>query len=329
MIVSASRRTDLPGYYSEWLLQRLHERVAVAVNPFNPRQRRTVALGPDDVDAFVFWTRDPIRLEQLVRRAERLGHDRWVAHVTITALSEQLEPRRIPPRAAVEGVRRLADRARCPRRAIWRYDPIVLGPQDRPEQHLERFAALASELEGSVRRVVVSFLDIYRKTARRLEAAGYPYEDAEAALTPEARGALVGELVRIAAGRGMEVELCAEPESFEAHGAPATRCVDPILLGELFPDRRFEVRKDPGQRRDCGCAPSVDIGMPDTCLRGCVYCYATRSDRAAVERHRRHDPSLKTLLPVAPSTPATEIGRRELPEGRRETEHARPRLPGL
>jgi DNA repair photolyase len=329
VIVSASRRTDLPGYYSEWLLRRLREGFAVAVNPFNPRQRRRVPLGADDVDAFVFWTRDPRRLAALTARIERLGHPRWIAHVTVTGLSSELEPRGMAAREAVQGIRRLAERARDPRRVIWRYDPIVLGPRDRPHLHRERFDALAEALEGSVRQVVVSYLDLYRKTARRLQAAGYPHEGGPSEPVPEGRGELLGELAALARRRGIELRVCAEPDDHTGYEAPAGRCVDPELLSSLFPDRKFPQRKDPGQRAACGCAPSVDIGMPDTCLRGCVYCYATRSDRTATERRRRHDPAAATLVPVAPSDPEREISPRTKPEGRGESRSEHPRLPGL
>jgi hypothetical protein len=329
MIVSASRRTDLPGFYGEWLLNRVRAGHAVAVNPFNPRQRRRVPLDPGAVDAFVFWTRDPERLAQLAARLEDLGHRRFIAHVTLTGLARELEPGSPEPAAAVAGMKRLAERAGNPRRVIWRYDPILLGPRDRPQQHEERFAALARAVAGHAGRVVVSFLDLYRKTERRLRKAGYPYFPEEDPDQDFARRRLLASLSRTAAEHGLELQVCAEPAPYERVGAPAARCVDPALLGELFPDRGFPPGKDPGQRGHCGCAPSVDLGVPDTCPRGCVYCYATRTDRLGRERYQRHDPGGESLFEVAPAPKGNEVPRREEAEGRRENERENPRLPGL
>jgi DNA repair photolyase len=329
MIVSASRRTDLPGFYGEWLLNRVRAGYAVSVNPFNPRQRRRVPLDAEAVDAFVFWTRDPGRLAELTAELEGLGHRRWIAHVTLTGLARELEPASPEPAAAVAGIERLAAKAGDPRRITWRYDPILLGPADRPSQHEERFAGLARALSGHVGRVVVSFLDLYRKTERRLRAAGYPHSAEDGPARGSERRALLARLSGIAADHGLALEVCAEPESYAAERAPAARCVDPALLAQLFPERSFPSRKDPGQRGHCGCAPSVDLGVPDTCPRGCVYCYATRTERLGRERHLRHDPGAESLFEVAPSAPEHEIPRREDAEGQGEDERENPRLPGL
>lgn len=329
MIVSASRRTDLPGFYGEWLLRRVREGHAVAVNPFNPRQRRRVPLTEEAVDAFVFWTRDPARLADLVTRLEPLGQRRWIGHVTVTGLARELEPGCPPTEAAVAGIERLAGLAGDPRRVIWRYDPILLGPRDGPDEHLRRFEALAKRLEGSVRRAVVSFLDLYRKTERRLGQAGYPYADAGATDHAGTRRTLIRGLAERARAHGIELQVCAEPDEYDEQGARAARCVDPVLLSSLFPERSFPARKDPGQRGHCGCVPSVDLGVPDTCPRGCVYCYATRSDGLGRSRHRHHDPGSPTLFEVAPCPDGNEVRGGEDAEDRRENQPKNPRLPGL
>ena len=59
MIISASRRTDIPAFYAEWMVQRLREGYCTVANPFNRNQVTRISLKPEDVDAIVFWTRNP------------------------------------------------------------------------------------------------------------------------------------------------------------------------------------------------------------------------------------------------------------------------------
>lgn len=301
MIVSASRRTDIPAFYMPWLLGRLEAGYCVSVNPFNPRQRRRVSLRPDDVDAIVFWTRRPDRIAETLERIESLGHTRTAALVTITGLPAELEPHSPPSGRAVAALIDLAGRYGDPRRVAWRYDPILLGPEQSASVHRRRFERLARQLRGSTRRVIVSFLDRYLKAERRLAAlrpGGYPLGPPDSHESSEAH-ALIRDLAQIAKESGMDLEVCAEPVSFADAGAPPARCIDASWLAELFPDRGFPQAKHKGQREHCGCAPSIDIGMPDTCLHGCVYCYATRSHERALAAHARHDLHGVSLLPLA------------------------------
>jgi hypothetical protein len=310
VIVSASRRTDIPAFAMPWMERRLAAGWCRVVNPFNPAQQRLVSLAPGEVDALVFWTRAPGRLARRVPALSALGHDRIAAHVTITGYRRELEPNVPSTRRALDGARALAEALGSPRAVRWRYDPILLGGRDTAEDHRRRFEALARALEGFTREVVVSFVDLYRKTARRLaalEPGGYPV-DPEAGARDEDRS-LIRDLVAMAEAAGMRVTTCAEPRSFASEGAAPGRCIDPAWLGALFPGRDLPRRKDPGQRRDCGCAPSIDVGVPDTCLHGCAYCYAVNSQRAAVARFARHDPEGDALLPVPHRGRPSVVGR--------------------
>ena len=59
MIISASRRTDIPSFYSEWMLNRLKEKYVLVRNPMNIHQVSKIDLSPNVVDAIVFWTKNP------------------------------------------------------------------------------------------------------------------------------------------------------------------------------------------------------------------------------------------------------------------------------
>jgi hypothetical protein len=96
MIVSASRRTDVPAFYGEWFLNRLDAGYCMVRNPSGKPYR--VSLRREDVDGFVFWTKDvgPF-MEGLVAISQR-GYTFYVQH-TINNYPASLEPR-VPPAGA-------------------------------------------------------------------------------------------------------------------------------------------------------------------------------------------------------------------------------------
>lgn len=293
-VISASRRTDIPAFYSRWLEHRLRAGFCLVPNPFNPGQVARVSLRPEEVDAIVFWTRDPDPAGPLLDLLDGLGIPTLFL-VTITAYGPPLERATPAPERAVEAFRRLADRL-GPERVVWRYDPIILGPGLEPDHHRRRFEWLSARLRGSTTTVKTSFVDLYRKTRRRLAALpGGELLLRDPAAEPQA-GALLADLAALARGAGMGLETCAEEADWSDAGAPRGRCIDPVRLNRLF-GLRLPLVEDRGQRPACGCAPARDIGMTDSCLHGCAYCYATRSHDAALTRHNRHEPTAPTLIP--------------------------------
>ena len=296
MIISASRRTDIPAFYGRWFVNRLRAGWCQVANPFNANQVRTVSLAPEDVDAFVFWTRNPAPFWPALDEVEARSIP-FLFLITLTGYGPPLEPHGPPTAPTIEQIRRLADRI-GPRRVTWRYDPIVLGSGHELENHLDRFGRLSAALRGSVDRVVISGLDLYAKTRRRL--AALPDGDS---LAHDPRQSPSWEpLIRGLAGRavdaGMGLVSCAEPDDLTSFGAPPAGCLDGLRLREIT-GKPIPLAKDPGQRPACRCVASRDIGAPNTCLHGCTYCYATRSHATAVRRHAMHDPQAPSLIPMA------------------------------
>ena len=286
MIVSASRRTDIPAFYGEWFLNRLRAGYAIARNPMNPRQARRVSLRPGDVDACVFWSKDfrPLmaRLPEI-----RAAFPVAVQH-TLTPYAAPLEPRLGDKRAIVEGMCALS-RAIGPDCLIWRYDPIVLSDALTPEWHIRAFERACGLLGGATRRCVISFVQLYPRVRRAME----PLCRAPA---PEEMRALAAELARIARAHGIALTSCCPPEGLELPGVMREACISAALI-EAATGKPVTPRRDSGQRRRCLCLPSVDIGAYHCCPHMCAYCYANWS-AAAVERNcARHDPLGEELLP--------------------------------
>jgi hypothetical protein len=295
VIISASRRTDIPAFYADWFGNRLQAGYCLVPNPFNPSQVARVSLRREDVDAIVFWTRNPAPMWAILDQLDGDGYP-YVFLLTLTGYGPPLEPGSPPLARAIDSFTRLAGRI-GPARVVWRYDPIVFGRQLTVDDHIARFRMLAGRLDGATEMVKISFVDLYHKTRRRLDRLAGGREYLTDPVTSQALPRLLSALKEIVAEHGMDIETCAEEQDFTAFGARPGRCIDGLLLARLFAGS-FPITKDPGQRRDCRCAPSKDIGMNDSCLHGCVYCYATRSHQVAVGNHGRHDPGAPSLLPL-------------------------------
>jgi len=285
MIVSASYRTDIPAFYADWLLQRLDQGYCLVGNPYGGPPSR-VSLAPEDVDGFVFWTRNLGRFAP-VAAALRARGTPFVVQMTITGYPKPLEAAVQPWERAVAQLRTLAAEYGV-RAGVWRYDPIVFTPlMTPPDWHRERFAALADAVAGAVDEVVISLADDYRKSRRNLAALGLAADPPPADLE-----GFVGDLADIAARRGLRLTACTEP----GLKAPPARCIDAARLGDLA-GRAVRARQR-GNRPGCLCAESRDIGAYDSCVQGCAYCYAVADRDLAARRLGAHRPDAERLIPA-------------------------------
>lgn len=264
MIISASRRTDLPAFYSQWFFRRLQEGYVLVRNPVNPRQISRVSLAPEVVDGFVFWTKNP---GPMLPWLDRLPGCPYYFQVTLTPYGAEIE-RNLPSKREVilPAVRQLA-RQIGPERVIWRYDPVFLTDQYSAAFHQKVFSQLARALKGVTVRCIISFLDWYSPMERRF-GSQRPQMIDEGQMQ-----ALAAAFGQTAAENGMRIFTCAETADLSGFGLEHGCCIDRELL-EQIGGRSLDLGKDRGQRAACGCAMSIDIGAYDTCPGGCLYCYA-------------------------------------------------------
>ncbi len=258
MIISASRRTDIPAFYAEWFIRRVRAGYCEVVNPMNPPQVARISLLPGAVDVIVFWTRSPRALMRKLPELDARGF-RYYFQFSLLGYPKELEWRCPPENVAVESFRRLSNLV-GKEKVIWRYDPIVLSEITEVDYHLHNFETLAGRLHGSTVRCVISVWDEYRKLSKRLKAL----EERRIRLRQPRReelDRLIPHMVQVAAAHGMEVVTCAEKLDLVRYaGVSRGKCVDDDLIRRVF---NLEVchRKDPSQRPVCGCVQSRDIGM--------------------------------------------------------------------
>lgn len=284
MIISISRRTDVPAFYSPWLFHRLGEGFAVTCNPRNPRQQRRISLKPEDVDAIVFWSKNPA---PMLGRIGELAAHRYYFQFTLTGYGSEIEPAFGCKPALLDTFRKLSDQI-GPERVLWRYDPILLNPDYTAERHAELFGRMAHALRGYTKRCTISFIDDYKNTAANA---------AKLRLIPmdnEVKTSIAASLAPIARQCGMDLMTCAEGIDLASLGIGHGRCVDAGLINGLW-GLNLPVTKDKGQRPGCLCAPSVDLGAYNTCPCRCLYCYANYNP-VVIERNRNaHDMEAATL----------------------------------
>ncbi|MBC8528648.1 DUF1848 domain-containing protein [Christensenellaceae bacterium NSJ-44] len=290
MIISASRRTDIPCFYSDWFFERIRAGKVWVRNPVNLHQISEISLSPEVVDGIVFWTKNPT---PMLNHLHQLHQYMYYFQFTLNAYASDVEPR-LPDkqRVLIPAFQRLSD-AVGPERVVWRYDPIFLTRRYTMENHIRCFAALAKRLSLYTKRCTISFLDYYRNTAQNL--AGLTLQH----FTPAEQRRLAKALGEIAHSYGLEIDACAETLDLEEYGIGRARCIDGELLGRLLACP-LAVRKDRNQRLACGCAESIDIGAYNTCPNGCRYCYANYSESLLRANGGQHDPHspLLTGVPV-------------------------------
>jgi len=276
MIVSASRRTDIPALHWAWFMDRLRHGVCSVANPRNPSIVSSISLRPEDVDAIVFWSKNPAPMLPFVREIEAIN-PRFYVLFTLNDYPLDLEPAMPPVAERVAVFSRLSDMI-GPARVVWRYDPIVLSSRTDADYHRLRFERLCGQLRTRTERVIVSVVDMYgstRRALKRLESRGWRFSPDPAA-DPSLPG-LLRDISGMAAAAGIAIQSCAEDARVNACGIRPGACIDSELIRRLW-GRCADPRKDPAQRPACLCAVSRDIGMYGTCSHGCVYCYAGGAD---------------------------------------------------
>ena len=286
MIISASRRTDIPTYYSEWFFNRLREGYVLVRNPMNARQISRISLSPEAVDGIVFWTKNPV---PMLSRLGELEPYPYYFQFTLTAYGRDVEPN-LPGKNGVlipafQELSRMAGRERV----VWRYDPIFLSDRYTVEYHCRYFRVLAAKLGEYTEKCTVSFLDFYRSTARNMRSLHIRE------MTAAQQREMMEQFSEIAGEYGLYIDTCSEAISLEDLGISHASCVDRERL-ERIGGYRLKAGRDRNQREECGCAASVDIGAYDTCGNGCLYCYATDSPPRAAERVRAHRPDSPILF---------------------------------
>jgi len=294
IILSASRRTDIPAFYMPWFMAGITQGRFEVLNPYN-RIISNVPAGVDQVHSIVFWSKNfgPFLKggygEDLAARGYRLFFN-----FTVNTADRLLEPRvpSLPDR--LEQMAQLCRRF-GPQVVNWRFDPICFytTAQNGRADNLNDFELIAgAAARMGIRRCVTSFMDDYAKIRRRTAVIpGFRFTDPPLAQ----KVSICLRMARTLATCDIGLQTCCEKEVLAAlpagSGIEKGRCIPADLLMALF-GGRISLKKDTGQRvlAGCGCHASRDIGSYawHPCPHDCLFCYANPvGDRAGGQRKRR------------------------------------------
>ena len=264
MILSVSRRTDIPAFYAEWFFQRIREGFLYVRNPMNPRQVSRIGLSPEVVDCIIFWSKNPA---PMLERLDELREYPFYFQFTLTGYGKDIEPGLPDKRKEVIGTFQKLSEKVGKERVVWRYDPILVNGRYTIEYHLKAFEEIAGCLKGYTEKVVISFVDFYAKTLRNTKDLYIK------SLSREEMREIAEGMAQIAKSCGLVIETCAEQINLQDVGIRHGSCIDKKRI-EKIAGCSLSVEKDKNQREACGCCESIDVGAYNTCRNGCRYCYA-------------------------------------------------------
>ncbi len=285
MILSVSRRTDIPAFYSDWFFNRLREGFVCVRNPMNIHQVSKIMLSPEVIDCIVFWSKNP---RPMLSRLDELKDYMYYFQFTINAYDRGFEVG-VPKKDGIISTFKELSEKIGPKRVIWRYDPILLTEKMDKAYHYQYFEEIAKRLKGYTTTCVISFVDLYKKTQQNLKDTSAREPSFKEMLE------MAAHFFLIANKYGIIVQTCAEEIALESVGVKHGKCIDNALIEDLL-GVKLIVSKDPNQRKECGCVQSIDIGEYNTCAHGCKYCYANFKDSMVMKNRVMHDPDSPLLV---------------------------------
>lgn len=277
MILSISRRTDVPAFYTPWFMNRIKEGYVLARNPVLYNRVSRIELNPETVDFMVFWTKNPTPMIPYLKKIQEVSP--FYFQFTLNSYGPEIEPRVGSLESRIEAFQEIVEEFGT-ERLVWRYDPIFLSDIYTKDWHIEQFRKTAERLWGCTESCVISFIDMYAGVKERT----MPYGIREC--TEQEMLEIASAFSEIAKENDIQIESCAESVNLRPYGIEHGSCIDARRISRVLGKEIF-VKKDSNQRTGCGCVVSVDIGQYNTCRHGCVYCYANRD--SSVRNMPAHD----------------------------------------
>lgn len=283
MIINTGMRTDIPAFYSTWLLNRIKEGYVYVRNPYYKSQITKYSLSPDVVDCLAFCTKNP---HPLISHLSELDKYNQFWFVTITPYGKDIEPNVPNKMQVIEDFKKLSDYIGVDSVAL-RYDPIFIDNNFSVEKHIECFNRLLSHLKGYTHDCTISFLDLYEKVKRNAPDLSPPTEEEEKEIAEA--------FSKIGSQNNIQIHACCEKDYLKDYGIDITGCMSQEIVEKAI-SNTLNVPKLNNKRQGCNCVLGNDIGAYNTCAHLCKYCYANANPSLVKENMKRHIPTSPFLI---------------------------------
>ena len=315
VIISASRSTDIPAFYADWLMSRVKEGYVEWKNPFNGVP---LYVAFQNARLFVFWSKNPKPMLQHLDYLDDKSLNYYFQFTLNDYDVEKLELQVPKVQYRIETFQTLSERI-GKEKVIWRFDPLILTDSIGVDELLRKTENIGNQLKNYTDKMVFSFADIalYKKVQSNLQKNHIKYREFDEHTMNEYA---VG-LQELNKNWGFKIGTCAEKIPLEKYGITHNKCVDDDLMIKLFSDDKVLMdflgvkitppdifnpdptilknknSKDKGQRQFCGCIISKDIGEYNTCPHLCEYCYANANKEIALTNWNLHkqNPNKETI----------------------------------
>lgn len=275
MIINTGCRTDIPAFYSKWLINRIRSGYVMVRNPYNPKQVTKYTLNPNVVDCLAFCTKNP---EPILKYLDELNKYRQFWFVTITPYKKDIEPNVPDKEKVIESFKKLSKYVGI-NSIAWRYDPIFINNEFTVSKHIESFKKIAEKLKGYTKDCTISFLDLYEKVKRNAPDIKPPSKKEQIEIAKA--------FVKIGKENDITIHGCCEGNFLSEYGVDCKGCMSQEIVEKsigttLNPPKKKNIREG------CNCLMGNDIGSYDSCGHLCKYCYANSNKRLVKENMKKH-----------------------------------------
>lgn len=286
MILSVSRRTDIPAFYGKWFMNRLHDGYCLVRNPFNARLISHIPLSPNNIDTIVFWTKNSLPIHKYLKDIDNMGY-KYYFQYTITPYKKDMEENLLDKKIIINSFKELSTLIGKDK-VILRYDPIVLTSSYTIDYHIKAFEKLCNHVKDYTSKIIISFLDYYNNTSKNMKSHNV-YN-----ISQDDMQILAENFSSISKSYNIILESCAEKIDLEKYNIKHGKCIDDKLI-EKITGYKLKAPKD-NQREACGCIKCIDIGEYNSCIHNCLYCYANINKESAFINHKLHNPNSPLLI---------------------------------
>jgi len=291
MIINTGMRTDIPAFYPEWLMNRIHEGFVYVRNPYNRLHVSKYSLSPEVVDCLAFCSKNPYPILKYIDELKEKNNMFWF--ITITPYGEEIEPNVPHYDKVIEDFKTLSNK--IGKHAIsLRYDPILINKDYTVETHIKSFEHIISKLKGYTEDVTISFLDLYWKVKRNCPDLRPPNDEEQIIIAKE--------FVKIGKDNNMTIHGCCENPKLEEYGVDISGCMSKELVEKAIgfklkvPGNQSKRTEINGNKVICNCLLGNDIGDYNNCMHLCRYCYANYDKTIVRNNYKLHNPNSPFLI---------------------------------